>query len=265
MPGRADRRGALRGALHAWTEGGPYLLGARALRRGAETLQHAAETVAAAGAARVVRDARPPTLEQAIEFAETFDYAGVGIRPMQVPSELRALLELLATEPPRAVVEIGTGSGGTLFLFAAVAQPDAVLVSIDAANTDGVFGGRRAYKRRARLYRALGAPEQRVAFIAADSHRDETRRRVEEALAGRPVDFLFIDGDHSREGVEADFRMYSPLVRKDGLVTFHDIVPGPAEYVGGVPEFWRRIRDDDSLEFVDDWDQGGCGIGVVRL
>jgi predicted O-methyltransferase YrrM len=265
VPARVERRGALRGALQAWTEGGPYLFGARALRRGAEALQHLADALAAHGAARVVGEARPSALEQAIEFAEAFEYAGVRIRPMQVPSELRALLELVAREPPRAVVELGTGPGGTLFLLASVAHPDAVLVSVDAAHAEGVFGGRRAYKRRARLYRSLGRPGQRVVFIAADSHREDTRRRVEEALDGRPVDLLFIDGDHSREGVEADFRMYSPLVRRAGLVTFHDIVPGPAEYVGGVPEFWRRIRDADSLELVDDWDQGGGGIGVLRV
>ena len=59
--------------------------------------------------------------------------------------------------------------------------------------------------------------------------------------------------------------MYSPLVRRGGLVAFHDIVPGPVEHVGGVPEFWQHIRDCNGLEFVDDWGQGGCGIGVVRL
>jgi predicted O-methyltransferase YrrM len=263
MSGVAERRGALRGALDAWSAGGPSLLATRALRRGAEALQHAAEAVAAAGAARVVRRAHPLTLDQAIAFADTFEYGGIAIRPQQVSNELRSLLSLLESDPPRVVLEIGTGRGGTLFLFAAVAQADAVLVSIDAATTEGVFGGRRAYRRRAQLYRALGAPGQRVVFIAADSHRDETHREVEAALRGRPIDLLFIDGDHTRAGVEADFRMYSPLVRKGGLVAFHDIVPGPAEHVGGVPVFWQHVRDPSSLEFVDDWEQGGCGIGVL--
>jgi predicted O-methyltransferase YrrM len=265
VSGVAERRGALRGARQAWSDGGPFVLAARVLRRGAEALQEAADTFAAAGAARAVRNAHPLTLDEAIAFASSFEYAGLAIRPMQVASELRSLLEMLATEPPQAVVEIGTGRGGTLFLFATVARPDAVLISIDASNTEGVFGGRRAYKRRARLYRALGRPGQRIVFIAADSHRGETRREVEDALRGEPVDFLFVDGDHARAGVEADFRMYSPLVRKGGLVAFHDIVPGPVEHVGGVPEFWQHIRDGNGLELVDDWGQGGCGIGVLRL
>jgi len=45
-------------------------------------------------------------------------------------------------------------------------------------------------------------------------------------------DFLFIDGDHTYEGVEGDFEMYSPLVRRGGIIAFHDIVPGPPENVG---------------------------------
>jgi predicted O-methyltransferase YrrM len=237
----------------------------RAARRATEALRDAADAVAAAGAARAVRRAQPFTLDKALAFAATFEYAGVRIRPMQVESELHGFLQLLAREPPRAVVEIGTGRGGTLFLFATVAQPDAVLVSIDAATTEGVFGGRRAYKRRARLYRALGGPGQRVVFLAADSHREETRRAVEDALGGRSADVLFIDGDHTRGGVEADFRMYSPLVRAGGLVAFHDIVSGPPELVGGVPEFWKEIRDGDAIELVDDWTQAGCGIGLLRL
>jgi len=41
---------------------------------------------------------------------------------------------------------------------------------------------------------------------------------VKKILAGRQVDFLFIDGDHSYEGVKKDFEMYSSLVRKGGVV-----------------------------------------------
>lgn len=254
----------LRGVRYTWAEGGPLLLAARTLRRGAEALQHAADGFAAAGAAQVVRDTRPSELDEAFDFVAKFDYGGVVIRPMQITSEFRALLELLQNDPPGTVLEIGTGRGGTLFLLATVAQTNAVLVSVDAADAE-VFGGRRAYKRRGRLYRALGRGDQRVVFIEGDSHRGDTHAQVIEALGDRQVDLLFIDGDHTREGVENDFRMYSPLVRRGGLVAFHDIVPGPPEFVGGVPEFWQSMRDGNATEIVEDWDQGACGIGVLRV
>jgi predicted O-methyltransferase YrrM len=260
-----ERRGGLRGAAHAWEEGGPLLLASRVARRAAEQLQRGAEQLAVAGAARAVRRADPPTLADAVAFADTFDFGGVSIRPMQVESEISAFLEAVAAEPPRTVLEIGTGRGGTLFLLARAAHERAVLVSIDAPEGDAAFCGRPAYKRRERLYGALGRPEQRVVYISGDSHEEATKSRVQEALSGEALDLLFIDGDHTLEGVETDFRMYAPLVRNGGLVAFHDIVPGPSEAVGGVPAFWEQIRREDSLQFVADWEQGCCGIGALRV
>ena len=35
-----------------------------------------------------------------------------------------------------------------------------------------------------------------------------------------PLDLLFIDGDHSKKGVIADFNNYSPLVSKGGVIVF---------------------------------------------
>ena len=34
------------------------------------------------------------------------------------------------------------------------------------------------------------------------------------------LDLLFIDGDHSYEGVRQDYKMYSKLVRDGGLIAF---------------------------------------------
>ena len=258
-----EPRGAVRGAVHAWSEGGPLLLASRAARWGG--FPRRAEAIAAAGAARALRHNRATSLHDAISFAHDFDYGGVSIRPMQLSSEIESFLNLVEADPPRVVLEIGTGRGGTLFLLAHAAREDALLVSIDVPGDGYSFGGRPEYKRRARLYRALGRNRQRIVYIARDSHRDETRSKVLDVLHGEPVDLLFIDGDHTREGVELDFRMYSPLVGSGGLVAFHDIVPGPPEAVGGVPSLWREIRTSESIEIVEDWQQRSFGIGVLRL
>jgi predicted O-methyltransferase YrrM len=249
--------------VRAWSEGGPLLLASRAARWGG--FPRRADAIAAAGAARSLRRHRPRSHFDAITFAQDFDYGGISIRPMQHPGEIRSFLKLLEPDPPRVVLEIGTARGGTLFLLAEVARDDALLVSIDTPEGGYSFGGRPEYKRRARLYRALGRDGQRIAYIAGDSHRDETLRKVLDVLRGKPLDLLFIDGDHSREGVELDFEMYSPLVHSGGVVAFHDIVPGPPEAVGGVPSFWRDIRTSESIEIVADWQQRSFGIGVLPV
>jgi len=48
-----------------------------------------------------------------------------------------------------------------------------------------------------------------------------------------PIDVLFIDGDHSYEGVKADFERHEPNVKDDGVIFFHDpcSVPGVGRFL----------------------------------
>ena len=87
--------------------------------------------------------------------------------------------------------------------------------------------------------------------------------RVREPLAGRQADLLFVDGDHSSEGVYRDDELYRGLVRPGGVIAFHDIVTGTPEFVGGVPEFWESFKTADARELVENRGQGGFGIGVL--
>jgi predicted O-methyltransferase YrrM len=41
-----------------------------------------------------------------------------------------------------------------------------------------------------------------------------------------PIDLLFIDGDHSYDGVRRDWELFSPLVSAFGIVVFHDTLWG---------------------------------------
>lgn len=63
-----------------------------------------------------------------------------------------------------------------------------------------------------------------------------------------PIDLLFIDGDHSYEGVKRDFDLFAPRVRQFGLVVFHDTLwdlrPDPrySRADMGVPRFVEELR-----------------------
>jgi predicted O-methyltransferase YrrM len=201
-------------------------------------------------------------VEAALDLVYELRAGDVTIAPMQVRSEIESLLRRVEADRPRTVLEIGTANGGSLFLFTRVAAEDATIVSVDLPG--GSFGG--GYSRlRTRLYSNFARPRQRLQLLRADSHDPATRAEVERTIAGRPVDFLFIDGDHSLEGVRADFDLYVPLVRNGGLVAMHDIVPGSRELVGGVPQFWREVKArNGGEEIVADPEQGGYGIGVFR-
>lgn len=205
--------------------------------------------------------ARTTSLGELVDLTHNFRSHDIIIAPIQVRSEIVSLLTMLQQNPPSTVLEVGTARGGTLFLFSRVAADDATLISIDLPRHFNK-GGLAAW--RARLLKSLAREQQRVELVQANSHEAATRERVQRLLNGRTVDFLFIDGDHSYEGVKRDFELYAPLVRPGGLIAFHDIVPGPETAVGGVPRFWLEIKlRYDVREFVEDWNQQGFGLGVV--
>ncbi len=215
--------------------------------------------------------AAAPDLDALVEVAYAFDELGVRIQPGQVRGEIRGLLRLLEPKSCRRILEIGTQHGGSLFLLAHVAHPEALLVSVDLPH--GEFGG--GYPRwRAPLYRRFGRAGQRIELIRGDSHSAATRARVAQLLEGEPLDFLFIDGDHTYDGVKRDFELYRDLVREGGIVAFHDITPGregerEAEesrlQSGDVPRFWAELREQFPTTELSGSELGFYGIGVVYL
>lgn len=131
-------------------------------------------------------------------------------------------------------------------------------------------------------------------FIRGDSHDKKTLTELATGLMSRNdykneidpykheyFDFLFIDGDHSYEGVRKDWEMYSPLVKKGGLICFHDTVISDRHhernvYVG---EFWRdltkvRMSDNPNICMIDsqlyevfefvDGNENWAGIGCLK-
>lgn len=57
----------------------------------------------------------------------------------------------------------------------------------------------------------------------------------------QPVDFIFVDGDHSWEGIRADWEGWSPLVAPQGIVALHDSRSTPE----------RNIEDAGSVRYTN--------------
>jgi predicted O-methyltransferase YrrM len=184
--------------------------------------------------------------------------------PLQSRWELDRLVEMVGQLRPARVAEIGTANGGTLFIWPHLATDDARIASIDLPG--GAFGG--GYPTwKAPMYRSFALPGQEIQLIRADSHADSTRTLLERWLDGQRLDFLFIDGDHSYEGVKQDFEMYAPLVRPGGLVALHDVAVHPPKMQCHVDQLWKelRARYAETYEFIEPPDRGRYGIGVVRI
>lgn len=186
---------------------------------------------------------------------------------LQKYKEFTGLLGMVRALEPRAVVEIGSAQGGTLYAWCQLADPEALIVSIDLPGGD--FGGGMD-KAQAELVRSYAQPGQTIWFLPYNSHSPATLADLKKVLAGAEIDLLMIDGDHTYEGVKADYEMYSPLVREGGLVVFHDVLPHPGFPSCQVDRLWDQIKGAaDVVEFLDpgqlaSWGQWG-GIGAVRV
>lgn len=179
---------------------------------------------------------------------------------MQIKEEFVELLKIFQKLNPQYIMEIGTANGGTLFSFCKLAREDATIISVDLP--EGPFSG--GYPEwKIPIYQAFAKENQKLYLLREDSHQQETLEEIKKILTSNKLDFLFIDGDHSYEGVKKDFEMYSPLVRKGGIVAFHDICNKDITREDiEVPIFWREIKSKFNFKEII-FDNFNFGIGIL--
>jgi cephalosporin hydroxylase len=108
-------------------------------------------------------------------------------------------------------------------------------------------------------------PAWKYQYIGGDSHHPKQT----ELFSKYEWDFAFIDGDHSYEGVKADFYNLLPHLKKGTPVAFHDIAISDFHHQHGcyVGEFWRDLKKEyKATEFMEmqvnpDW----AGVGIVII
>jgi predicted O-methyltransferase YrrM len=126
-------------------------------------------------------------------------------------------LFLLAKRCPGTVfLEIGAYLGASAYVIAAAieAKEDAQLFCVDTWRNDAMSEGNRnthdLFLSNTKRYRNLITP-----LCGSSSDISQSFQK--------PIDFLFIDGDHSYEGVRSDVEAWFPKLGKGALVLFHDI------------------------------------------
>jgi cephalosporin hydroxylase len=136
--------------------------------------------------------ARPRSLEESIDWAMNFGGGGYyRVKTMQIPAEILALAKAVRDLRPKVILEIGTDCGGTLLIWSQLAQQHVIGCDL------------RDMRYQARLFKDFPPPGSpcRVSLLSGNSHHPAFKERVRDTLNGQPVDFLFIDGDHTESGV----------------------------------------------------------------
>jgi hypothetical protein len=106
-------------------------------------------------------------------------------------------------------------------------------------------------------------------MIHGDSHSIESKERIAGIIGNRKLDFLFIDGDHTYEGVKDDFEHYKQYVKPGGWIGFHDIKDTEFHRNANcrVDQLWEELEGEkiEYLEMRPDFGGHYGGIGFIKV
>lgn len=132
------------------------------------------------------------------------------------PGELDVLLHLFELVSPRVVIEFGVNAGRT---------PAAVLRNLPTVSRYVGVDVLPGYRTLMPVQRNE-VPREPGALVSEDPRFELVLRQrgsFDLVAADLPqADAIFIDADHSREGVMNDYRLARALVRPGGIIVFHD-------------------------------------------
>jgi len=167
----------------------------------------------------------------------------------QVKEEFTFLSYFLHSFKPNNILEIGC-KGGTFYMFNKLSTGKKVGVDIE-----------ESYHFNIHLYMY----NEDFTFIKADSHLEETYQRVKNVCGS--YDFIFIDGDHTYEGVQRDFELYKNLLSPRGYIGFHDIDSNHVFKQAAniqVDAFWRDLNYGSKTEIICQRSTADYKMGVER-
>lgn len=152
--------------------------------------------------------------------------------------DMKPFLSWMKDHAKGVVLEIGTRAGhSTAALLAGVQQNGGVVLSLDLTDCSSLYRNHPQWK-----------------FIQTSSRNPK--------LKVPPLDFVLIDGDHTREGYKADLERFWPLVKPGGLILSHDITPEPGMSYEDNPQevlSYCVTSEGGFMEFHDNFPSKGIG------
>lgn len=129
---------------------------------------------------------------------------------------------------PKVIVEIGTHRGGSADVWIKAFEPE-LFITIDSGPIPHIPPEVRIHEQ----------PNYHYLWVH-DSQTETTIAKVRGLLAGRHIDFLFLDGGHKFTEVLGDMGNYGKLVKPGGVIGMHDIDVTGNECQ--VPAVWQDFK-----------------------
>lgn len=178
----------------------------------------------------------------------------------QFDDELNPFIEAVKNAGCRSFLEIGSRYGGSLWRIAAGLPDGARIVSIDSGSGMGGDKPGAAGSLRACVAR-LSELGYQARLIFGDSHIPEI---INQGQAAGPFDAVFIDGDHTLEGMTLDWWNFGRHAKK--ICGFHDVCwRKPVPYAGKLVDC-KAVWDVLKLRYRSETHEhkgGNMGVGWV--
>lgn len=204
-----------------------------------------------------------------MNIGKTVDF-GYELGMSQIREEITGLLEFLQDKNIKNFLEIGTKLGGNFYCLCELTKQYDSTYKISIDKPGGAFGGWIAshpylgniYHQRNHYFEF----NYNSVMISGDSHDNIIFQKTQDLLSinSDKLDILYIDGDHTYDGIRQDYEMYSLLVKKDGYIVFHDINDSQhhRDMNCYVSKFWNELQGN-KIEF--NQNKHWAGIGLLQL
>lgn len=185
--------------------------------------------------------------EQPNEFNQFY---GKGIKIWQYPNQLSKFAEKISKLEIDSYLEIGCRFGGTFIFNSEVLSknnPEINIYACDIIPMSEIISEYSSYRK--------------LQYLNISSREDKFKNIC---LEIKPK-FVFIDGDHSYEGVKNDFLIFENMLETK-YIAFHDI---SSDVCPGVVKMWDEMKKDkrfETFEFTEQYEtvKGNyLGIGLA--
>lgn len=163
-------------------------------------------------------------------------------KPQQIKEEFWQFIDFLnkRKQPIQRFLEVGTAFGTTIPFFAELSNDLAITMDIRALDFEHL-------------------EDEKVKYYVGSSLDPTLIEWAKHDSKGELFDLIFIDGDHRYEFVKKDYLVYKDLVKKGGIIAFHDVV-----ILDEVKRFWDELSPTlENTKVFYLTDGTGNGIGVI--